>query len=536
MKQYLHNNRFVITFLGLNNGERILTRPRALFLYSRNQIGKWLLLFLLTNSMLFANGQTQVKMSLANPVQVSDHEFEFDVFIKNTGSTMLGLMSYSFGVDHQPGLANGGTLSYTYIAGSRDTAFAGITGISSAYSATNNQFKFTTATNMLTTVPVNLPSGSPMKLARMRVSNTIAFPNCFQPGLSLHVAFGLGYTQCIATCYVVPNNVSAFSIIGTSNAAAPNVILGLIGENLSTPLTLATCPAPTISTSQTTACGSFTWAASGLTYTSTGQYTHNTLTNCICYNTEILNLTIHSITSSTQTVSASGSYTWPVNGITYTSSGTYSATFTNSIGCDSLRQLLLTIIPTQSTLQLHCFIAGYWTGNNSMTPVLSNQGVSAPITACDSISVDLHNSSSPYQVIATARTILNTNGMALCSFPMLSGQYYIDVKHRNAVETWSMNPITFGAPTITYDFTSGSEKAYGNNMMEVSSGVWAFYSGDINRDNNIDLIDLVTVEDDIYAFLYGYQDSDLNGDGNVDLMDTPALESNVENFIYFQRP
>jgi len=225
-----------------------------------------------------------------------------------------------------------------------------------------------------------------------------------------------------------------------------------------------------------------------------------------------------------------------VNGITYTTSGTYTATLTNSVGCDSLRQLILTIIGAQSTLQLRCFIAGYWAGNNSMNSVLLNQGIAAPATSCDSIIVVLHSSVSPYQVVATSQSILNTNGWTTCYFSVPAGQYYIDVKHRNAVEAWSALPVSFSASTVTYDFTTSSGKAYGNNMYQVSPGVWAFYSGDIYRDDNIDLIDLVTVEADIYAFLYGYQASDLNGDGNVDLLDSPALEANVESFIYFQRP
>jgi hypothetical protein len=539
MKHKLHNNRFVTNLLKPHTEKKIAASARFSNLTTLTAMRKLFLFMLLMNSALFTKAQTQVRMTLANPIQISDHEFEFDVFIKNSGTTSLGLVNYSFGVDYAPGLANGGILSYTYIAGSRNAAFAGISNIASIHSAQHNQFKFTTASSMFSTAAVNLPIGTPMKLARMRVSNTVAFANCTQPNLSLHMLSGTGYTQCIAVCYVAPNTTIASSIIGSSNAPSTNLILGLIGENLPTPLTLATltlCPPPTVTSTQATACGSYTWAATGLTYTASGQYTQNTLTNCICYNTQILNLTIHSATSSTQTASATGSYTWPVNGVTYTASGTYTATLTNSVGCDSLRQLMLTIITTQSTLQLRCFITGYWAGNNSMNPVLLNQGILAPSTSCDTITVDLHSSVSPYPVVATSHAILQTNGWATCYFPVSTGQYYIDVKHRNAVEVWSAAPVSFGTSTVSYDFTNSSGKAYGNNMYQVSPGVWALYSGDIYKDDNIDLIDLVTVEADIYGFLYGYQASDLNGDGNVDLLDSPALEANVESFIYFQRP
>ena len=47
--------------------------------------------------------------------------------------------------------------------------------------------------------------------------------------------------------------------------------------------------------------------------------------------------------SSTQTQSALDSYTWPVNGQTYTQSGTYSDTLINAAGCDSIVTLNLTM-------------------------------------------------------------------------------------------------------------------------------------------------------------------------------------------------
>jgi hypothetical protein len=48
-------------------------------------------------------------------------------------------------------------------------------------------------------------------------------------------------------------------------------------------------------------------------------------------------------TSSTQIETALDSYTWPVNGQTYTQSGTYTAVIPNSAGCDSTITLDLTV-------------------------------------------------------------------------------------------------------------------------------------------------------------------------------------------------
>ncbi|GBL35179.1 hypothetical protein EMGBS15_07740 [Filimonas sp.] len=476
-------------------------------------------------------------MSLANAVQTSNHEFEFDVFITNMDTSSPAMVNYSFGVNHALGLSNGGTLSYTYIPGSRDIAFSGITGISTIYSEQIRQFKFTTNSSPLNTNPVLLPMGVQMKLARMKVSNTVPFSTCFQPNLSLHMMSGVGYTQCVASCFVLPNTLTLFSIVGAGNAPSATNILGLVGLNLSTPFYLATCQAPVVTTSQVSACNSYAWAATGQTYTASGQYSQNVLTNCVCYNTVILNLTVNQSTSSTQTVSApGGAYIWSATGMTYTASGTYTATIMNSHGCDSQMTLNLTVVPNQTTLQLHCFIAGYWSGNNTMVSVLENQSVIALPTTCDSIEVELHSSAAPFGKVASTSTVLNKNGMALCSFPPTVGNYYIAVKHRNALETWSANPVPFGAVTVNYDFANAASKAYGSNMSEVSPGVWAFYSGDINRDENIDLLDLLIVETGINNFWFGYYSADLSGDGNVDLLDTPDLETNLYAFIYSQHP
>ncbi|GBL35492.1 hypothetical protein EMGBS15_10870 [Filimonas sp.] len=116
----------------------------------------------------------------------------------------------------------------------------------------------------------------------------------------------------------------------------------------------------------------------------------------------------------------------------------------------------------------------------------------------------------------------------------MTGTYYIVVKHRNSIETWSAQPVAY---TIgTYDFTTAANKAYGNNMIQIESGKWAFYSGELNNDSNIDLLDMNILSTDINNFLTGYMATDINGDGNVDLLDTFPVETNISNFIFSSRP
>jgi hypothetical protein len=62
-----------------------------------------------------------------------------------------------------------------------------------------------------------------------------------------------------------------------------------------------------------------------------------------CQGVDSVTVTVNEASSSTQTQNALDSYTWPVNGQTYTQSGQYTATLINAAGCDSIVTLDLTL-------------------------------------------------------------------------------------------------------------------------------------------------------------------------------------------------
>ncbi|GBL35369.1 hypothetical protein EMGBS15_09640 [Filimonas sp.] len=230
------------------------------------------------------------------------------------------------------------------------------------------------------------------------------------------------------------------------------------------------------------------------------------------------------------------SYVWVENNNTaYTNSGVYLHTFTNAGGCDSIHTLSLTVNQCNSILNLHLYLQGFYIGSGLMTPVLLNEGAGLSTTETDSINVELRDQLS-YSEVASANAMLNTDGTASCTFPALNGSYYIVINHRNNVQTWSASPVAIGALPVSYDFATAANKAYGDNMKEVESGIWAFFGGEINQDENVDLIDLGILEADINDFQFGYISSDVNGDGNVDLLDSPMVEQNINDFIYSNHP
>lgn len=73
--------------------------------------------------------------------------------------------------------------------------------------------------------------------------------------------------------------------------------------------------------------------------------------------------------------------------------------------------------------------------------------------------------------------------------------------------------------------------AYGDNQKEVEPGVFAIYSGDINQDGFMDILDQSVLDNDLQNFASGYVLSDLNGDSFVDILDQAILDNNVFNFI-----
>lgn len=194
-------------------------------------------------------------------------------------------------------------------------------------------------------------------------------------------------------------------------------------------------------------------------------------------------------------------------------------------------------VPASTNLNLKLFIEGYYDSTtNNMRPVKANQGVGTSSTIVDDITVELRNSTT-YALVASTTAVLQTDGTAACTFDAsYIGSYYLAVKHRNAIQTWSNAPISISSGTNSYDFSNAMNKAYGNNMIQLGAGVFGFFTGDINQDEVIDNSDSDTLTPDIETSNFGFLTTDLNGDGAVDNADTDVFFINVENSIFSNHP
>jgi hypothetical protein len=205
--------------------------------------------------------------------------------------------------------------------------------------------------------------------------------------------------------------------------------------------------------------------------------------------------------------------------------------------CDDTNPLRNLTNPCESVVTVKMIIEGYYdTDTQAMRPVMLNQGVGISATDVDTVTIELRDATT-YELVTSTTAMLQTNGNAVASFTTApSGSFYIVVKHRNALETWSANPVTVGASPSTYDFTTSSDKAYGDNMKMLALGVYGFYSGDINQDGFIEGLDYAPLFNDSDNLLEGFQTTDLNGDGYVEGLDYPFLFNNSDALIELLRP
>jgi len=184
---------------------------------------------------------------------------------------------------------------------------------------------------------------------------------------------------------------------------------------------------------------------------------------------------------------------------------------------------LIKTIPTElfrvnTVLDLSMIIEGLYNPN-------TNAAVS------DTVRVYLRNSTAPYNTVDSAKGVLSASGNVLLTFSSApSGQYYIVVRHRNSIETWSRQEgeaFTAGV-NFSYNMSDQVTKAYGNNLKQVDSSPVKFadYSGDVDQDGSVDLTDVINIYNNASNFLAGYFVTDINGDNLTDLTDVLIANNN----------
>jgi len=191
-------------------------------------------------------------------------------------------------------------------------------------------------------------------------------------------------------------------------------------------------------------------------------------------------------------------------------------------------------------LNLTVLLQGLYNVNGTMNQAHNDNAPEFSAGISDKITVELHDALTLVTVhYQNSDVMLHTDGTAtLTDIPAgLTDEYYIVVKHRNSVETWSKFPVSFtGTGSVDYNFTTAATQAYGDNMIAVQGGFYAIYSGDINTDGTIDGSDLSEIDNALTLILEGYIPEDINGDGKIDATDVAFIDDNATRLIHLLKP
>lgn len=180
---------------------------------------------------------------------------------------------------------------------------------------------------------------------------------------------------------------------------------------------------------------------------------------------------------------------------------------------------------SNSVLKIKGFIEGFYnSASNTQTS--------------DTVTIEKRSTLSPYPVILTVRVVITEDGVVFIQQDTID-QFWLVLKHRNSIETWSAAPVMINEDDTTfYDFTTAASQAYGDNLIQVDNApvTFAVFSGDGNADGIIDANDLLGIDNAAAEFKKGYSIWDLNNDGQIDGSDMLIADNNASRFVSVVRP
>ena len=140
----------------------------------------------------------------------------------------------------------------------------------------------------------------------------------------------------------------------------------------------------------------------------------------------------------------------------------------------------------------------------------------------------------PFSGSVNVPFIINMQGDIRFSVYNLSGQKVMEASY-DRVFAGSYRIVWDGCNNngvpVNYNFTSAADQAFGNNLI-LKGSKYCLYSGDIDQDGFITLVDVIPVYNDASGFVSGsYLLTDLTGDGTADLSDVSLSYNNSVNFI-----
>jgi hypothetical protein len=188
--------------------------------------------------------------------------------------------------------------------------------------------------------------------------------------------------------------------------------------------------------------------------------------------------------------------------------------------------LLSSKLYSQTPLNIIAFVEGYYADStNAMRPLIDP--ANNP-TLFDTITVQLADTAG-CAIVYSEQVVFNINGTGTATIPtaFFNNIYYVALRHRNSLETWSAYPVVI-SNLPAYNFTSSIYQAAGNNMKWVTNAA-CMYSGDLDSDGRIDGNDYTIMNNAVQSGASGsYLITDLNGDHFADIFDYLILDQNIQ--------
>ena len=157
----------------------------------------------------------------------------------------------------------------------------------------------------------------------------------------------------------------------------------------------------------TSICPAGSYSFNGTTYTKAGKYNANLTNSGGCDSLAILNLTVKDNTSSVTRASICKNSSYTFNETTYNTPGTYTATLKNSVNCDSVATLILSVKDTATSTTNVSICAGKsYTFNGSVYTKAGTYSTNFNLAgSCDSVA---------YLVLTVKGTSSSTTKMSIC--------------------------------------------------------------------------------------------------------------------------
>jgi hypothetical protein len=225
-----------------------------------------------------------------------------------------------------------------------------------------------------------------------------------------------------------------------------------------------------------TACDSYTWSLNNQLYTSSGTFL-DTVTNTLgCDSIVSLSLTINNSSATSEIVTACDTFTWATNGVGYNMSGVYPVTFTNDAGCDSIVTLYLTINNSNSSTETISACGSYFWIANAVSYTSSGIYVSTlqNMNGCDSIAtlnLTINTNSISSQTVSVCDSLSSPSGNYVWTS---SGVYADTLINSQGCDSIISTNLTVNYSSITNDtvVSCGSYLWAKNSVTYLTSGTY----------------------------------------------------------------